>query len=278
MTVSISTTARASEESPLVEPFVFDATYSVYASGFHALKATTHIDMGQKDYKTNIHIETAGLLGKLAPWHGTLKVNGNIPDPAKATLHPENHSFSNTWRKKTKVTQQIYDGKGTLLRTQTQEEERAPQIKTPEPELTQDTIDILSAALQTMRNANATQSCTHKSAVFDGKRRFDLSFSEKKKDVFKASKYSAYEGFVAKCAVEIIPVAGKWRDKPRGWMSIQEQSRDRGALPVIWFGRASENGPYFPVKLQVKTKYGTLILHLKSYRLRDKAAENKQDK
>ena len=67
------------------------------------------------------------------------------------------------------------------------------------------------------------------------------------------------------CTVEVKPIAGKWHEKPRGWMSIQEQGREKGTMPTVWFAQMAAGEPAVPVKIRVKTEYGALFMHLTSY-------------
>lgn len=48
-------------------------------------------------------------------------------------------------------------------------------------------------------------------------------------------------------------------------MSIQEQSRENGSLPTVWMAKMTEDAPAVPVKIRVKTDYGTLFMHLVRY-------------
>ena len=57
---------------------------------------------------------------------------------------------------------------------------------------------------------------------------------------------------------------------PRGWLSIQEQGRSKGSLPTIWLAKIDKDGPAVPVKLRLKTDYGTLFSHLIDYKNGDK--------
>ncbi|GEM_PF-781855 len=262
---------QSPQQNPLpsaLPPLNITAQYSVFASGFRALHAAADMRRNDETYNTRITIRTDGLLKKLAPWDGVLYSYGSVR--ADDLLAPKEHRFDNTWRGSTKTTRQIYDDHGQLTHVETIEKDHPDENKEPEAALTIDTTDILSAAMQALRTADATGTCNSTHAVFDGKRRFDLVFTEKRRETLKKSRYSGFEGNVMRCAVEIVPVAGHWRDKPRGWMSIQEQSREHGQLPLIWFGRIptgvdGELGPHVPVKLQVKTNYGTLLLHLEKY-------------
>lgn len=245
------------------KPYAIKAEYAVFASGFRTLAATANIREERENYATYVTIETDGLLGKLAPWNGILTSTGRFDEVTGQRL-TSMHSFDNIWRGSNKRVEQHYDNAGRLIEIRTKEDNRPDEIKSPDPTLINGTTDILSAALEVSRIIKDTGSCNSSQAVYDGKRRFILSFKEKSREIINASKYTSFDGEAIKCVVEIEPDGGKWRDKPRGWMSIQEQSKKKGTPPLIWFGRATADSEvYIPVKLQVKTSYGTLMLHLK---------------
>ena len=101
--------------------------------------------------------------------------------------------------------------------------------------------------------------------IFDGKRRFKLTFAHQGTVQLAKSKYNLYNGPAVECSVEVEPIAGKWYDKPRGWISIQEQGRERGKIPTVWFAQMDEGQTAVPVKVRVKTAYGTLFMHVTEY-------------
>ena len=65
--------------------------------------------------------------------------------------------------------------------------------------------------------------------------------------------------------VEVKPIAGRWYEKPRGWLSIQEQGRKLGTMPTVWFAQLKETATVVPVRVRVKTEYGTLFMHMTNY-------------
>src|SRR5690606_11504706 len=110
-----------------------------------------------------------------------------------------------------------------------------------------------------------TGKCEGRNEVFDGKRRFTLLFKHSADEMLESSRYNDYQGPAARCEVEVQPVAGEWHKEPRGWMSIQEQGREKGALPTVWMAKIDENSPAVPVKIRVKTEYGVLFMLLVNY-------------
>lgn len=259
--------ARAEPQSPSKD-MAYALEYSVYASGFRTLYAQADLLRTATGYNATIDIRTDGMFKRLAPWSGVLRTEGRIAGDA---LTPKVHSFDNIWRGSPKSTIQDYDATGALTRIVITENGREPGIKTPDPALSDGATDILTAVFYAMAALDETGTCNTTQTVFDGKRRFDTVFTEQGRTAITPSRYTGFSGEAIRCAVEIFPKGGKWGDKPRGWMSIQEQSRERGQLPLIWFGQPARGAGYIPVKLQVKTAYGTLVLHLKNIRTLDPA-------
>ncbi len=250
--------------------------YEVYAGGIHAVQAELNIDYSGNDrYEVNLAAKTRGFLAKLAPWHGTFESKGWINNDGG--LQPELHKSTATWRDEPEVKEYNYSRSGNFESLVITEHDKAPEKPELEDALTQGTIDALTATLLVMEKAGEGHKCEGTSEVFDGKRRFEMIFVPQKQELLHPTRYNVYEGNTQLCTVEVKPLAGKWYDKPRGWLSIQEQGRERGTMPTIWMGKIAEDGLAVPVKILVKTAYGALFAHLAEYESEEKLfiAENR---
>lgn len=240
-------------------------TYEVYAGGINAVRAELHIDLADKErYNLALAAQTKGFLGKLAPWSGTFMTEGWRIDGEE---RPALHKSSAIWREEEDFKEYYYTPDGGFEKLVVMEPGQAgPAEEAVAAELVQGTTDALTATLQVMERVSETGICEGRNEVFDGKRRFALVFRHKADEMLQASDYNVYEGRSARCEVEVVPVAGDWHKKPRGWMSIQEQGRKKGTMPTVWMGQLSADGPAVPVKIRVRTDYGTLFMHLVDYR------------
>lgn len=245
------------------EKLIQNMQYDVYAGGIHALKANLNVDLSVKNrYTLSLKSQTYGLLGKLAPWQGIFKTEGwKVGDAYK----PELHESIATWKGEEEIKKYRYKKDGSFAGYSLKDDSNDGSIKPVDDELTQGTSDVLSATLVTMQSVAMSNKCEGTSEIFDGKRRFKLIFKEKKKVMLDASRYNLYSGEAIECSAEVQPVAGEWHENPRGWMSIQEQGRERGTMPTVWFAKMAEGQPAIPVKVRVKTSYGTLFMHLTQY-------------
>ncbi|MFN3700885.1 MAG: DUF3108 domain-containing protein [Alphaproteobacteria bacterium] len=251
-------TAQAASEK--IQQMVYD----VYAGGFHALQAEVTIDYTQQGrYSIFMGAQTYGMLGRLAPWNGSFNSDGWV---LAERLQPEKHQSIATWRGETETNTYLYGRDGSFISYSVEEHDKAKEVKEVEDELTQGTIDAFTAGLVVFEQVAAGGKCEGSSEVFDGKRRFEQIMRDQGEEELKSSRYNIFKGKARKCTLEIKPVAGEWREKPRGWMSIQEQGRERGMMPTIWLAQLAADSPAVPVRIQVKTAFGTLFMHLAEYR------------
>ena len=239
--------------------------YDVYAGGFHVVKASLDVDLSKNGrYNLELDAHTRGFLGKLAPWEGVFETNGWY-NAKTGQARPEMHRSTTTWRDEEEIKTYLYNKDGTFKDYTIKEHDKP--LRKPEPEkiLTENSTDALTGTLAVMDSLAAGQSCTGSSEVFDGNRRYRMIFKEQRRVELKASRYNVYEGPAIECTVEVEPMAGKWHEKPRGWMSIQEQGREHGTMPTVWMAQISKDGPAVPVKIRVKTDFGVLFMHLTGY-------------
>lgn len=237
-------------------------TYDVYAGGIHAVEASLTMDLNKSKYHVALDSATRGFLASLAPWSGVFETKGWTLGNNR---RPELHRSVATWRKEVETTDYYYGRDGSFKGFK---KITAGKDETPDeidPSLTKDTTDMLTATLAEMDRLAAGKGCGGESEIFDGERRFKLTFKPAGDEVLKKTEYNVYAGPAKLCTALVEPKGGKWHKKPRGWMSIQEQGRAKGSLPTVWFAQLSKNGPAVPVKVRVKTDYGTLFMHLTSY-------------
>lgn len=236
-------------------------TYDVYAGGIHAMDAQLALDTKNNQYKTTLTAGTRGFLKKVANWSGEFSSKGLL-DGRKA--QPLSHKSASTWKGKTESKTFTYDGHGKFLSYKVDEDGKNKTPKDVDLSLAKGTSDMLTSTLNLMLGLPAKQACEGNQLVFDGDRNYRLVFANTKTENFKKTDYNAYEGPAISCTVEVKPEQGKWRKKPRGWLSIQEQGRQKGSLPTVWFAKVGDGAYYAPVKIRVKTDYGTLFMHLTS--------------
>ena len=238
--------------------------YDVFAGGFHVVSADLKIDLSKNgNYHLRLGANTHGFLAMLAPWHGVFETKGWY-DTKKFFPQPQIHSSNTTWRDENELVEFVYNKDGTFKEHRIFNEEKNG-AQPPMDELSKDTTDVLTASFMIMKSVGKAGKCEGTNKIFDGARSYNLIFKEVGREVLKSNDYNVYAGDAVKCTVEVKPIAGKWHEKPRGWLSIQEQGREKGTMPTLWLAQISKDEPAVPIKIQVKTDYGSLIMHLTSY-------------
>jgi hypothetical protein len=239
--------------------------YEVYAGGIHALQARLDINIAKGRYDIVLKAQTRGFLGKMAPWEGIFESHGWVEKDG--TYKPELHKSTAIWRGEKEVKDYKYTRDGHFLGLIETVDGKKPKEKpTVDAELTEGTTDALTGALNVLEIVGEGGKCDGSEEVFDGKRRFKQIFKHKTIAELVPTKYNIFKGPAAECTVEVKPVAGEWHKKPRGWMSIQEQGRERGTMPTMWAAKLAQgDSPAVPVKIRVSTAYGVLFMHLAEF-------------
>jgi hypothetical protein len=233
-------------------------TYQVYAGGVHVVETDLVLEREDAEYDIQLAAKTTGWLGGLVPWEGTFTTQGSVENEV---FMPVQHQSKATWKGETK-TKTFSFKDGDVVSLIIEEEGRKPETPEILDELVRDTTDILSATMSIMTRMEHNDVCDGNADIFDGSRRFTLHFKDEGEAQLEASRYNIYEGAARYCTVEIEPKGGKWHEKPRGWLSIQEQGRKKGSLPSMWMGHVDGLSYAVPVKIMVKTDYGALMMHL----------------
>ncbi len=232
-------------------------SYAVYAGGFYVLDADMTLTHTDDTYDIHLDTKTHGLLDRVVSWAGIFETTGEIKGDERQVLE---HKSTATFRGDTNIKSYAYnpDGQFKSLTLTDHEKNKEPvtTVSDIKPELADGSTDILTAMLSMMSD---DAPCNDRADVFDGKRRFEIVFRKLDDTVLSTSRYNSYGGPASVCEIEIFPKGGKWHEKPRGWLSIQEQGREKGQLPRLWV--AEIDGLYVPVKILVKTNYGTFLMH-----------------
>lgn len=243
-------------------------SYGVYAGGFRALDVAMTLDSTENGYNIGMRAVPFGVIGSLLPWAGEYVTTGKIvKDTAKAPrLVPEKHAKISRWREDNDQDYFTYGKDGVLTghkRIEILHSVRREKDIPLDPEFHKDSVDLLTGVVQMLVNVNSSGkgvTCDAAPVIFDGKRRFQLKFREIGTETLVKGKYNMTSGVARLCEIEMIPLTG-FGDTPKGYYKIQEQARQRGQLPIVWVAPLWDGGPHLPVKLLVKSEYGSVYAH-----------------
>ncbi|HET8727853.1 MAG TPA: DUF3108 domain-containing protein, partial [Alphaproteobacteria bacterium] len=133
-----------------------------------------------------------------------------------------------------------------------------PDDVTPiEPELMAGAIDPLSSLVAMIVRASDGGGCAGTLPAFDGKRRYDLVFTEMGSAMLEPSRYSPYAGPARLCRMRRVPVAGDW-----DWDAERGDKAPRERVVDLWLAAPVEGGPVVPVRAEGEVWVGRVYVHL----------------
>ncbi len=255
--LALSTPIRANEP---VKPAV-GLDYKIYIGGLEALSATVSIASDPDRYDVEIKADTAGAIGKIFPWEIHIGSKGNVSGD---TLQPVEHVQRSNFQGKDRSVTLNYDGHGGFLDRKVvpdaQEDDRDPVP----PDKTRDTLDIVSGVLAGLRAVDRAGSCDGRVPVFDGRRRFDLVYSDDGHDKLESSGASFYSGDALRCAVKVEPVAGFWKKNQRKFFTRKVNGEDQVVPIEVYIARVGAAQVEVPVRVESSSPFGQLVLNLQA--------------
>jgi len=240
----------------------FQLTYGIYGGGFQALNIDIDFEFDKTHYKADMRAKPFGVLGHLLPWAGHYMTSGTVK---KGVLTPSEHDRISAWRDDQSHLTMTYKN-GVLTELKEIEDEKGKPVSeiVPVPkDMHENTIDLVTSVLDMLVKTSDKNNCTYAQEVYDGRRRFRMTFKDEGVTTIAPSAVNIFSGEAHLCRMELIPLKG-FTGKPRGYYRIQEDARKKGELPVVWLGRAWASGPMVPVRMMVKSDYGTVLMHLKA--------------
>lgn len=230
--------------------------YEAYIGGFRIMSIASQVRWDAKAYEIEIAALTRGVVGWIGDWKGRSVAHGTLDNGA---LRPARSRVDSTWRGEARFTDVIYAPDGSV-RTEAQPTNEEDNRDPVPPELARNTIDVLTALIALVRKVGATGRCDGAFAVYDGRRRFDLSASDTGEAVLAPSSYSPFAGRARKCEVSMRRLAGFWKEKDPRRQVAPEQDRPL----VMWLAPPKPGAPALPVRAEAELALGTLVLHLRA--------------
>ena len=125
--------------------------------------------------------------------------------------------------------------------------------------LRQGAPDPLTAIVARLRPGGANP-CTWSGEIYDGRRRYRLTFRQDGEDVLKSNMWNRYSGPAIRCKVISKTLAGWHKESLKG-------KRKPRPPAVIWFARFKGARMWLPVKLVATTRWGEVRGELFRYKL-----------
>lgn len=233
--------------------------YRIYIGGLEALNATATIGADAARYDIEIKAVTAGAIGKMLPWVVHIGSKGNV---AGEVLQPVQHAQINNFQGKDRSVTLSYDGHGGFIDRKVMPDAQEDQRDEVPPEMTRNTLDIVSGVMAGLRTVDRTGSCASRVPVFDGRRRFDLIYSDDGHETLDASAVAIFSGDALRCAVKVEPVAGFWRKNQKKFFSRKVNGEDQVVPIEVFIARVGSAKVEVPVRIESTSPFGPLVMNL----------------
>lgn len=244
--------AAATDDGPL------SLDYEAYFGGFHIGSARTTIRREGAEYEVQGEARARGLFDWYAGWRGRAISEGILGDGL--VVSPEIHRNEGEWRGATRRNLLTFLPDGTV--DVEQESPPDPNKLSPIPEDSiPGTVDPISAIMALARTMEVAGDCTGTIPIYDGRRRYDLSVTQGGARTFEANEYSIFAGEAVACEVVFERIGGFRLEQSK----YQQTARDR----IVWVAQPLAGVPPIPVRIEVDTDYGILLVHLTAARVGD---------
>jgi hypothetical protein len=239
------------------------ARYTIYVGGILIVEGTFEADLSTKNYKLETSMATAGTIARLYPATYTLKTKGEL---RHGILQPTQFISDQKSRRDTRHLTLTYDAKGgpDVVAVPPFEEDQLEEIAEITPAMTENTSDPVSAFLMPIVHLEkGADPCARKVPVFDGRRRYDLTFAYQGEKVMTVPDLTHPEAppptyHTMICTVTYEAIA------PADLKRRMEKTKRRKDDMRIWFAPFDEGRVYMPVRFELRTPVGMAVMELQS--------------
>lgn len=243
--------------APAAKAEPLKATYRVFVGGVTALDVDATLEVTGDRYRIAVSAVTGGTIGRLFTWKTESQSDGHRQGD---DLRPASHRQSSQFRGEPRNVTLTYGPQGDVSATVTPPPETDDREPVP-PALQRGTLDPLSAVLDLLIAVGASERCDRSLPVFDGRRRYDMMFTEVGRRIVDPSRYSVFSGVAQQCRVSYRPVAGYGKSGPTGRFWQRSNPADRPPVD-LWLAPLAAGYPPLPVRLETDSDFGSVVVHL----------------
>jgi hypothetical protein len=217
------------------------------AAGIHVATNHTTVEEAAERYAITTDVESRGIGAVFIDLTSHSEVHGRLTNAAVRPQAYVGEVHRNGGVTRSRVE---YAADGAV----TAESIPPAETRTPvTPLLMRGTVDQLTAFFMIERQLASRGSCALVVAVFDGRRRYDLHFTDVAPEGSPAAADRSFAGATQVCRMRREAMAG----------FLDDSGRTEGAYAgTLWFGRLVRGDLMIPVQMEFSTEFGTVTGHL----------------
>lgn len=250
--LAVLTCMAGSAPAQAVENRRVTLDYAVYVGGWETIKVSFDTSFRAKAYHMKTALDGQGVLNWWFDWKMSAFSEGRLAD---GRVIPVRAGADSQWNGKHRQTRIFYPVSG--LPTVSITPPAGDDDRKPVPDaLRAGTRDLAGAVLTLLSGIGRKGGCNLREPVFDGRRRYDLVMTQLDRVKMAASDYSPFSGPAYKCSLKVNAIAGykRNRENRRKWR--------KSDATTVWIGTVFDHVPPVPVRMQLDTVVGALIVHL----------------
>ncbi len=233
--------------------------YQFYAGGVHIIDAEVAYMASRGDYSMEISAEPVGLLALITDFRFEASVDGRL----ESTPVPQEYMTASYFQEYMWMRQLTYLEDGSIA---VEIDEPADFEETePVPAGEQvGTIDPLSGTVLLLEAVRAGDRCTRTVPVFDGKRRYDIVFSQRGFRTLDESDRNIYAGNAILCRGSLTPLSGDWSYRSQDGDWREDAAADDRRHVDVYVAEVVPGAPHVPVRFEGSSDRGRVYGHLAS--------------
>ncbi len=229
-------------------PSSVSSRYKLSFNGFDVGAYSFESTSNGKTYSATSTANVSAMFGAFK-WKGTINASGAVT-PEKP--RPASYELSFRTKSKAGLVRLGFDTAGVKSLAIEPKKEPSPEAVPVKPEHMKSVFDPMSA-IMALTHAGPGNPCSKKLAVFDGKVRFNLTFSPKGHERLSEANPSGQPKELHICKVKYEPIAGhKPKDFVNPWV-------DYGAIEIA-LRPVPSAGIYVPYRITVPTTLGAAVM------------------
>jgi len=250
LTVSFVQPAVATER-------VLKLGYDVYLGGLNIFYFDAMLKRQGDSYTISGGGKTKGVVRLIWRWAVNVTARGAVNS---AGVVSRTYDEATIRKKKHKFLRLAFKGSGAYAITRTPPDSLRKRKKRKLPKsIPMGTLDPISVSLAVASALARGGSCGGKFPIFDGNRRYDLTFKKVGEENFTKPGYTLYSGTTHRCEFSMKRISGfrKKRIALRFW-DVEKHEPLK-----IWLGQVKKGLPLVPIQFQAEFNLGFLLIYLR---------------
>ncbi|MDH3242195.1 MAG: DUF3108 domain-containing protein [Alphaproteobacteria bacterium] len=230
--------------------------YDVYLGGLNIFYLDVNLRMDGNHYEIFGGGETKGFARMMWRWAVQASAKGVVNGQGIESVTYDVATKRKGKDRKLRLTFSE-DGAYSIIRSPKDSPDKRKSRKLPES-IPTGTLDPISVSMAVASAAAKGAACGGKFPVFDGNRRYDLTFTSMGEEHLSKPGYSIFSGRAIRCSFAMKRISGFRLNR----VALRFWDEARLEPPQVWLGRLERSLPLVPIQFQADFNMGYMIIYL----------------